>query len=87
MLYFIRNFERQKLRLLKAKKLFYNADTDAAMPMPRFANGLLKPVLVIQKNKEAHSEPCQTSKMELFVNTIDGGWQLGKFAKSLILDV
>ena len=44
------------------------------MPMPRFPNDLLKPVLVMQKNKEAFSEPCQTSKMELFVKIVDGGW-------------
>ena len=82
MFYFMRNFERQKLRLQKAKELFYNAE----MPMPRFPNGLLKPVLVIQK-KEAYSEPCQTSKMELFVKIVDGGLQLAKFAKSSILEV
>ena len=43
------------------------------MPMPRFPNGLLKPVFVIQKNKEEHSEPFRTSKMELFVKKVDGG--------------
>ena len=42
--------------------------------MPRFPNGLLKSVFVIQKNKETYSEPCQTSKMELFVNIVDSGW-------------
>ena len=50
--------------------------------MLRFPNGLLKPVFVIQKNKEAHSEPFQTSKMELFVKIVEGGWQLAKFAKN-----
>ena len=50
------------------------------MPMPRFPNGLLKPVFVIHKIKETHSEPCQTSKMELFVKIVDGAWQLAKFA-------
>ena len=57
------------------------------MQMPKFPNGLLKPVFVIQKNKEAYSEPCQTSKMDLFVKIVDGGWQLAKLAKSSILDV
>ena len=42
------------------------------MPMPRFPNSLLKPVFAIQKNKEAHSEPFQKSKMELFVKIVDG---------------
>ena len=46
--------------------------------MPRFPNGLLKPVFVIQ----GHSETFQTSKMELFVKTINGGWQLAKFEKT-----
>ena len=55
--------------------------------MLRFANGLLKLVFVIQKNKEPHSEPCQTSKMELFVKIIDSEWQLAKFAKSSVFDV
>ena len=87
MFYFLRNFERQKLRLRKAKKLFYNANADAEMPMPIFPNGLLKPVLVIQKNEKAYSEPCQTSKMELLVKIVDGGCQLAKFVKSSILDV
>ena len=32
----------------------------------------LKPVFVIQKNKGVYSEPCQTSKMELFMKIIDG---------------
>ena len=50
--------------------------------MPRFPNGLLKPVFVIQKNKEACSEPCETSKMELFLKIVDGGWQLAKFARA-----
>ena len=77
MFYFIRNFEGQKLRLRKAKKLFYNTE----MRMPRFPNGLLKSLFVTQK-KEAYSEPCQTSKMELFVKIVDGGWQLVKFAKA-----
>ena len=62
-----KKLRRQKLRLQKAKKYF-------TMPMPRFPNGLLKPVFVIQKNKEAYSERCQTSKMELFVKIVDGGW-------------
>ena len=43
------------------------------MPMPRFPNGQLKPVFVIQKNKEADSKPFQTSKVELFVKIVDGG--------------
>ena len=46
MFYLTRNFERQKLRLQKAKKI-YNADADAdvnvnadaEMSMPRFGNG------------------------------------------------
>ena len=57
------------------------------MPMPRFPNGLLEPVFVIQKSKEVCSEPCQTSKMEPFVKIVDGGRQLAKFAKSSILDI
>ena len=57
------------------------------MPVPRFPNSLLKPVFVIQKNKETYSEPSQTSKIELFVKIVDGGWQLVKFAESSILDV
>ena len=57
------------------------------MPMPRFPSGLLKPVFVIQKNKEAYSELCQVSKMELFVKIFGGGWHLAKFARSNILDV
>ena len=73
MLYCIRNLERQKLRLRKAKKILYNADADCEMPMPRFPNGQLKPVFVIQKNKEADSKPFQTSKVELFVKIVDGG--------------
>ena len=52
------------------------------MLRPRFPNGLLKTVFLIQKNKEAYSEPCQTSKMELFVKILDGGWQLAKFARA-----
>ena len=52
MFYLTTNFERQKLRLRKAKKLFHNAYAYAEMPIPRFSNGLLKPVFVIQKNKE-----------------------------------
>ena len=44
------------------------------MAMPRFPNGLLKPVFVIQKDKEVDSEPCQTSKMGPFVKIADGGW-------------
>ena len=55
--------------------------------MPRFPNGLVKPVFVIQKNKKAYLEPCQTSKMELFLKIVDGGWQLAKFEKSTMLDV
>ena len=48
MFYFSRNFERQKLRLWKAKKKYnadpdahadINANADAEMPMPRFPNG------------------------------------------------
>ena len=62
--------------------MFYNADTDGEMPMQRFPNGLLKPVFVIQKNEEAYSERCQTSKMELFMKIVDGGWQLAKFARA-----
>ena len=50
------------------------------MLMLRFPNGLLKPVFVIQKINEAHSEPCETSKMKLFVKIVDGAWQLAKFA-------
>ena len=30
-----------------------------------------KPVLVIQKKKKVYPEPCQTSKMELFVKIVD----------------
>ena len=55
------------------------------MPMLRFPNDLLKPVFVIQKNKEEYSEPCQTSKMKLFVKIFGGGWKLAKFAKKLHL--
>ena len=33
------------------------------------------------ERKEAYSETCQTSQMELFVKIVDGGWQLAKFAK------
>ena len=50
--------------------------------MPRIPNDVLKPVFVIEKNKEAYSERCQTSKMELFVKTFDGAWQLAKFARA-----
>ena len=57
---------------MKGKKIFYNTDTDSKMPMPRFPNGLLNPVFVIQEIKEVHSEPCQTSKVELFVKIVDG---------------
>ena len=46
MFYLTRNFERQKLRLQKAKKIYnadadadVNANADAEMPMPRFGNG------------------------------------------------
>ena len=46
MFYFTRNFERQKLRLQKVKKIYntdadvhVTADADAEMPMPRFPNG------------------------------------------------
>ena len=52
------------------------------MLMPRFPDDLLKPVLGIQKNKEEHSETCQTSKMELFMKIVDGGWQLAKFPRA-----
>ena len=56
------------------------------MLMPRFPNGLLKPVFAIQENKEAHSEPFQTSKTELFVKIVHGGWQFAKFAKNSCQD-
>ena len=46
MFYFTRNFEKQMLSLLKAKKNYIadvdadvNADADAEMPMLRFPNG------------------------------------------------
>ena len=79
MLYCKRYFERQKLRLQKARKKLYNADGDVEMPMPRFPNGLLKPVFVIQ----AHSKPFETSNMERYVKTVDGGWQFSKVCKKL----
>ena len=60
----------------------YNDDTDSKMLRPRFPNGLLKTVFLIQKNKEAYSEPCQTSKMELFVKIVDGRCQLTKLARA-----
>ena len=44
-------------------------------------------VHLIQKNKETYSEPCQTSKMELYVKIVEGGRPLANFAKSFILDV
>ena len=46
MFYLTRIFDRQILRLRKAKKIYnadadadVNADADAEMPMPRFLNG------------------------------------------------
>ena len=36
---------------------------------------------------EAYSEPCQTSKMKLFVKIVNGRKSLTLFAKSPILDV
>ena len=36
------------------------------------------------ERKETYSEPCQTSKMDLFVKIVDGGWQLAKLAKVYI---
>ena len=50
--------------------------------MPRIPNDALKPVFVIEKNKEAYSKRCQTSKMELFAKKFDGAWQLTKFARA-----
>ena len=50
--------------------------------MPRFPNDLLKPVFAIQKSKETYSESSQTSKIELFMKIVDGGWQLEKFARA-----
>ena len=38
-------------------------------------------MFVIPKSKETYSGPCQTSKVELFVKIVDGGWQLEKFAR------
>ena len=38
-------------------------------------------------NVETHSEPCQTSKMEIFEKIINCFQQLTIFAKSFILDV
>ena len=57
------------------------------MPMPKISNGQLTLVFVILKNKEAYSEPCQTSKMKLFVKIVDVRWLLAKSAKNSILDV
>ena len=57
------------------------------MPMPKISNGQLTLVFVILKNKEAYSEPCQTSKMKLFVKIVDVRWLFAKSAKNSILDV
>ena len=80
MFYFIKNFKRQKLRLRKAKKLFYNADAE-------ISKWPIKTCVCNTENKEAYSELCRVSKMELFVKIFGGGWHLAKFARSTILDV
>ena len=36
---------------------------------------------------EVHSEPCETSKIDLFANIVNGQKPLTIFAKSYILDV
>ena len=43
--------------------------------------------LTLQTNSEAYSEPCQTSKMEVFAKIMNGFSFLTIFAKSCILDV
>ena len=48
---------------------------------------MLKSVFVIQKSKEAYSEPCQTSKMILFVIMVDNERPLASFVKSIIFDM
>ena len=41
----------------------------------------------MEANSEAYSEPCQTSKMEVFTKIVNGFSFLTIFAKSSILDV
>ena len=41
--------------------------------------------LILNTNSEAYSEPCQTSKMEIFAKIVNGFWLF--FAKNFILDV
>ena len=43
--------------------------------------------LTLEANSEAYSEPCQTSKMEVFTKIVNGFSFLTIFAKSSILDV
>ena len=43
--------------------------------------------LTLEANSEAYSEPCQTSKIEVFAQIVNGFWFLTIFAKSPILDV
>ena len=40
-----------------------------------------KPVLVIWKKKKVYPEPCQTSKMELFMKIVDNQRPLTIFTK------
>ena len=44
-------------------------------------------VIITLHITEAYSEPCQTSKMDVFVKTVQGFQLLTIFAKSFILDV
>ena len=43
--------------------------------------------LTLEANSEAYSGPCQTSKMEVFVQTVNGFYFLTIFLKSSILDI
>ena len=47
----------------------------------------MKHPLTLEANPEAYSEPCQTSKMELFAKIVNGFSYLNIFAKSSISDV
>ena len=78
-----KKLRKAKIKTSKGKKIILQCrDADAEL-----SKWPIKTCVCNKGKKEAYSEPCQTSKMELFVKIVDGGCQLAKFAKSSILDV
>ena len=46
-----------------------------------------KTSLTLEANSEGYSEPCQTSKMDVFAKIVNGFSSLTIFAESSVLDV